>query len=168
MQITFMDFKDIYADEVLEARRDRSKRARFWAKIVSLVLVLTVASTLRSEPQLRLALMSAGVDGISALRGSSDSGGPSFMKTWMANAQSQAQRQNRIAEAQPEEVAPLRSKHTVKVNRHSFAKANPLSGIGPAAKGTAQGRSSRGETIDDTAAMADQLGQAMGSMKVGN
>lgn len=64
-----MSFAETYAEERLESRRIRAERARFWAKCVSLILMLTVALALRSEPQLRQALMSAGVDGIAALAG---------------------------------------------------------------------------------------------------
>ena len=64
-----MTFKDTYADAVLESRRIRSQRAGFWAKVVGLLLVLTIGATLRSEPQLRLALMSAGMDAVMAMTG---------------------------------------------------------------------------------------------------
>lgn len=58
-----MSFRDVYSNEVLESRRARSQRARFWGKVVSIVLMLTVAVTLRTEPQLRSALVSAAMAG---------------------------------------------------------------------------------------------------------
>lgn len=64
-----MSFAETYSHEVIETRRIRAQRARFWAKLISLLLMITVAAVLRSEPQLRTALMSAAVDGVTALRG---------------------------------------------------------------------------------------------------
>lgn len=64
-----MSFSDVYANEVLESRRTRSDRARFWAKIVSFLLMITVAVTLRSDPQLRVALISAAMNGVSNVMG---------------------------------------------------------------------------------------------------
>lgn len=59
-----MTFKDIYGHEVLQSRRDRSRRALFWSRIVGIVLMLTVGVVLRSEPDLRQALMTAGMNGV--------------------------------------------------------------------------------------------------------
>lgn len=64
-----MSFADTYGQEVIESRRIRSERARFWAKLVGFALMLLVAVTLRSEPELRSALVSAGVERLMALRG---------------------------------------------------------------------------------------------------
>lgn len=66
-----MSFRDIYSNEVLESRRARSQRARFWGKVVSIVLMLTVAVTLRTEPQLRSALVSAAMAGALQVTGRS-------------------------------------------------------------------------------------------------
>ncbi|WP_281991355.1 hypothetical protein [Sulfitobacter geojensis] len=66
-----MSFRDVYSNEVLESRRARSQRARFWGKVVSIVLMLTVAVTLRTEPQLRSALVSAAMAGAMQLTGRS-------------------------------------------------------------------------------------------------
>lgn len=59
-----MTFAGTYRDEVIASRRDRSRRAFFWAKVTSIVLMLTIAVTLRAEPDLRRLLMSAGMDAI--------------------------------------------------------------------------------------------------------
>lgn len=64
-----MSFAETYNHEVIETRRIRAQRARFWAKLISLLLMITIAAVLRSEPQLRSALMGAAVDGVTALRG---------------------------------------------------------------------------------------------------
>lgn len=56
-----MSFADTYGHEVLESRRTRSQRAGFWAKLVSLMLMVLVAVTLRSEPELRRALIEASI-----------------------------------------------------------------------------------------------------------
>ncbi|WP_386625464.1 hypothetical protein [Sulfitobacter geojensis] len=66
-----MSFRDIYSNEVLESRLARSQRARFWGKVVSIVLMLTVAVTLRTEPQLRSALVSAAMAGAMQVTGRS-------------------------------------------------------------------------------------------------
>lgn len=66
-----MSFREIYANEVLEQRRTRAQRARFWGKVVSLVLMLTIAVTLRTEPQLRRALISAAMAGAMQVTGRS-------------------------------------------------------------------------------------------------
>ncbi|MFY0646769.1 hypothetical protein [Sulfitobacter geojensis] len=66
-----MSFRDVYSNEVLESRRARSQRARFWGKVVSIVLMLTVAVTLRTEPQLRSALVSAAMAGAMQVTGRS-------------------------------------------------------------------------------------------------
>ncbi|MEM6304678.1 MAG: hypothetical protein AAF744_08160 [Pseudomonadota bacterium] len=59
-----MSFTDTYQEEIIASRRDRSRRAFFWAKITSLLLVITIGVTLRAEPELRRLLMSAGMDTI--------------------------------------------------------------------------------------------------------
>ncbi len=57
-----MSLSEIYRHEVLQSRRDRSRRAFFWARIMGLALMLTIGATLRSEPQLRSAIARAGMD----------------------------------------------------------------------------------------------------------
>ncbi|MEW9920820.1 hypothetical protein AB2B41_14495 [Marimonas sp. MJW-29] len=66
-----MSFAETYSEEVIETRRIRAQRARFWARIVSLMLMITVAATLHSEPRLRAALMTAAINGVMALTGGS-------------------------------------------------------------------------------------------------
>jgi len=64
-----MSFQDVYHNEVLVSRRTRSQRASFWAKILGVVLMIVIGATLRSEPQLRQALVTAGMDGVAAVSG---------------------------------------------------------------------------------------------------
>ncbi len=64
-----MAFEDIYRSEVLQSRRDRSRRSLFWARVLGIMLMLTIGLTLRSEPDLRRALMEAGMNGIARIAG---------------------------------------------------------------------------------------------------
>ncbi|MDD9719981.1 hypothetical protein PVW51_04725 [Sulfitobacter sp. PR48] len=64
-----MDFFETYRHEVLQSRRDRSRRALFWSRILGIVLMLTIAAILRAEPDLRRALTTAGSDAILAMMG---------------------------------------------------------------------------------------------------
>ncbi|MBD3664228.1 hypothetical protein [Sulfitobacter aestuariivivens] len=54
-----------YREQVRVSRQDRSRRAFFWAKVVSFVLMITVAATLRADPELRRVLINAGMDAVS-------------------------------------------------------------------------------------------------------
>ena len=99
-----MNPKESYRHEVLQSRRDRSRRAFFWARIFGLALMLTIGATLRSEPELRSALARAGMDAIKATI-------------------------NQTQPAQTAALAPINSslpKSRVKVNRFggSFVKAD--------------------------------------------
>ncbi|MGJ8617755.1 MAG: hypothetical protein ACSHWS_13020 [Sulfitobacter sp.] len=62
-------FKEIYQNEVLQSRRDRSRRAFFWARIVGLALMITIGAILRSEPQLRQMIATAGMDAVMRMAG---------------------------------------------------------------------------------------------------
>ncbi len=64
-----MSFKETYRNEVLQSRRDRSRRAFFWARITGLVLLLTIGATLRSDPELGRALAVAGMDAVMDIAG---------------------------------------------------------------------------------------------------
>ena len=64
-----MTFRETYRSEVNESRRDRSRRACFWAKVVSIVLMVTIGATLRAEPQLRAALASVAMNTVLRLAG---------------------------------------------------------------------------------------------------
>tara|TARA_R110002124_G_scaffold20886_2_gene81200 strand:+ start:747 stop:1184 length:438 start_codon:yes stop_codon:yes gene_type:complete len=64
-----MEFAETYRYEVIQSRRDRSRRALFWSRILGIVLMLTIAGVLRSEPDLRRALSTAGSDAILAIAG---------------------------------------------------------------------------------------------------
>ena len=59
-----MEFAQTYRHEVIQSRRDRSRRARFWSRIVGIVLMLTIAAVLKMEPDLRRALSEAGTNAI--------------------------------------------------------------------------------------------------------
>ncbi|MGC1495574.1 MAG: hypothetical protein WA790_07185 [Sulfitobacter sp.] len=65
-----ISLSEIYRHEVLQSRRDRSRRAFFWARVMGLVLMVTIGATLRSEPELRSAIARAGMDAIVAASGS--------------------------------------------------------------------------------------------------
>jgi len=62
-----MDFKETYRHEVYLSRKDRSRRAFFAAKITGIALALTIGASLRAAPELRGALMTAGMDGIARI-----------------------------------------------------------------------------------------------------
>lgn len=62
-----MNFANTYSEEVLQSRRDRSRRAFFWARVLSFVLMITFAATLRADPKLRNLLMESGMDAIAAI-----------------------------------------------------------------------------------------------------
>lgn len=64
-----MGFAETYHDAVVLSRRDRSRRAMFWARILGVVLMLTCAAILRAEPDLRRALTGAGMDAVTRLAG---------------------------------------------------------------------------------------------------
>lgn len=61
-----MSFSDTYRHEVYLSRKDRSRRALFWAKVISFVLMVTIGATLRAEPELRRVLMDAGMDAVTS------------------------------------------------------------------------------------------------------
>ena len=64
-----MKFAETYRHEVIQSRRDRSRRALFWSRVLGIVLMLMIAAVLRSEPELRRALSTAGSDAILAMAG---------------------------------------------------------------------------------------------------
>ena len=72
MLVLPMEFSDTYRDQVLQSRKDRSRRAIFWSRIVGVVLMLTVGVILRSEPGLRADLANAGMDFIATVSGQQD------------------------------------------------------------------------------------------------
>lgn len=69
-----MSFSDTYRHEVYLSRKDRARRALFWAKIVGLVLVVTIGATVRAEPELRRVFMTAGMDAVAAFADLNQSG----------------------------------------------------------------------------------------------
>ncbi|MGC1503094.1 MAG: hypothetical protein WA782_03035 [Sulfitobacter sp.] len=108
-----MSFRDIYSNEVLESRRTRSQRARFWGKIVSILLMLTVAVTLRTEPQLRGALISAAMAGAMHVTGRSvPASSPDVPVAFAAPPHSS-----------PEPVGNTKIRDRIKVNRPGSSSA---------------------------------------------
>lgn len=134
-----MTFNDLYRDNVILSRRDRSRRALFWARITGLALMLCVGAILRSEPQLRQDLMVAGMDVIAGATGrhakpaarTAPAVGPTDTAPILA-----------AAPAAPEAVK--RPRDRVKVNRH---------GVGA------------GEV--DAQGLADQVGKTLAARPVG-
>lgn len=64
-----MDFRRTYHAEVLQSRRDRARRAIFWSRATGVLLMITVAATLRSEPELRRVLADAGINAMLKVTG---------------------------------------------------------------------------------------------------
>ena len=64
-----MSFAETYRAEVLQSRRDRARKAFFWSRILSVVLMLNIALILRAEPELRRALIVSGMSLMSSVTG---------------------------------------------------------------------------------------------------
>ncbi|MGB3245565.1 MAG: hypothetical protein WBB25_13605 [Sulfitobacter sp.] len=62
-----MGFADTYHEQVFQSRRDRARRAFFWARILGVVLMLSIGVTLRADPKLRSLLTEAGMDALASL-----------------------------------------------------------------------------------------------------
>ncbi len=102
-----MSFAGTYHEEVIASRRDRSRRAFFWAKVTSIALMLTIAVALRAEPELRRVLMGAGMEAVQSFAG------PQREGEFLAHASAQPFLQSQTSE--PEQSHLPRSR--VKVNR---------------------------------------------------
>ncbi len=102
-----MSFAGTSQEEIITSRRDRSRRAFFWAKITSVVLILTIAVTLRAEPDLRRLLMGAGMNAVMRFANINHGEDPAALPAGLPFPQAQA--------AQAEQSQLPRSK--VKVNR---------------------------------------------------
>ena len=90
-----MQFADTYQHEVMKSRQIRSQRAKFWARITGLVLMLTIGAILRSEPQLRQDLLRVGVDAVLMVSGR-DSQPTSLAEIETAQNQASQIRVNRL------------------------------------------------------------------------
>lgn len=64
-----MSFADTYREEVVESRRARGRTARFVGRLIGFVLALAFMATLQSQPELRQAMMEAGMRGVGAVMG---------------------------------------------------------------------------------------------------
>ena len=121
-----MGFADTYREEVLQSRRIRSRRVLFWSRIVGLALVILIAAILRAEPDLRRALLTAGMNTAARVTGIGGEAGPTLA---FANPQ------NASREAFPG-ISPATNplppsnlpRSQVKVNRHNHGPAFQSSG----------------------------------------
>lgn len=108
-----MNYEDIYRDNVILSRRDRSRRALFWSRIVGVVLMLCIGVILRSEPQLRQDLMYAGMDAIAKVTGTKANPSPAALQVEAAAPQNTQRPRDRIkvnrygAAAQDQDVQGL-------------------------------------------------------------
>lgn len=120
-----MNFQATYQAEVLQSRRTRSQRAHFWAKVIGIVLMITIGATLRSEPQLRQAIMNAGMDGVMAVTGQEmpAAQGQSTYPADMAAMQGLLAEASRMQETTTPQNHPT---DAVKVNRHGLGEASTL------------------------------------------
>lgn len=91
-----MNHQDIYRDNVILSRRDRSRRALFWSRIVGIVLMLCIGVILRSEPQLRQDLMIAGMDAIAKVTGTKAGPSPAAPEGDAVAAQNDQRPRDRI------------------------------------------------------------------------
>ena len=153
-----MRFSETYSEAVRETRRIRAQRAGFWAKWVSLALLITIGATLRSEPGLRQALMSAGMDAVMALTGSVPPSSRSTADTTDLEALLQQAHAMAPSEQDPD------SQEAVKVNRPGIS-AGTGSGIHrirvTPSTGTPQ------MAPDPLSEMAAQIGGTMQEMQAG-
>jgi hypothetical protein len=165
-----MSFQDVYHNEVLLSRRTRSQRSHFWAKVVGVVLMVIIGATLRSEPQLRQALFTAGMDGVAAASGAvqapSQVSQPAYQLPDTSQMQGMfAQTQNAQPGAPVQTKVVARPRDAVRVNRH---------GAGPALATKAQAAEqpfgvSQPDITDAQAASAaaQDLSKLLQSMKPG-
>ncbi|QFT57374.1 hypothetical protein FIU94_00945 [Sulfitobacter sp. THAF37] len=135
-----MNFAETYRHEVLQSRRDRSRRALFWSRILGIVLMLTIGAVLRAEPDLRRALATAGSDAILAMTGRAAAAPAAPLSVPAAPPQTAQDHGVRVA---------TRPRDRVKVNRP--ANAQPVAdATGPAI---------------DPAALANEIGAQLQTMK---
>lgn len=155
-----MSFAETYSHELLETRRIRSQRARFWAKIVSFALMLTLGATFYSEPQLRQAIMQTGMQGVMSLSGRS----AAVPQTSVALPTDLAALQNQL---QQDQTGAPQVSTGIKVNRFGpdssarpvFRKVQPATEAPAAQMAPNQGT--------DSTAMAQQLGRLLQKLQVG-
>ena len=161
-----MSFDETYHHEVLKSRRTRSDRARFWAKVVSFVLMITFAATLRSEPQLRNALVEGGTQVVLSLTGKTAAYQPQARQPQAAMPDMQ-QLQKLIGENQfrfdqsPGAKPPV-EETGIKVNRSGvqsgprFIKVNPGKGSDPMV--------TQPNPLSDVAGTSNQIGELIRSI----
>ncbi len=168
-----MSFEETYQAEVLQSRRTRSQRALFWAKIVGFALMLTIGAVLRSEPQLRQAIMGLGMDAIktasdtkspaqSAPSGVPIAGTPDISQIGALLSQMQGTQAAAPPAPDPAVGKPTTGfRDAVRVNRHGSGQGGPspfqsVSNQGPALQIPGSGAGS-----PDAGAIASDLGKLM-------
>jgi hypothetical protein len=110
-----MGFTDTYREHVIACRRDRARRAIFISRVLGIMLMVTLGFALRSEPQLRSALLSAAMDVMEKSRGAvaASEGGSA---SWSAVSTAEPDRSVSVA------TGPTGLRDRVKVNRHFNAE----------------------------------------------
>ena len=161
-----MTFSDTYAQEVLQSRRTRSQRAGFWAKIVSILLAVTVIATFRSEPELRQGLTLAASDAVLKLTGrqAALSAAASRKSSGTNGSALQEMMQKQGAMPQPD----MGRLDAVKVNRPGLdqGQSHLSKRVSPAVSDV-QTRQSRAAQVTETSQMADQLDRLLRDMQPG-
>ena len=174
-----MTFSENYRYEVLQSRRTRRTRALFWAKVLSLLLMILVAVTMRSEPHLRQALTSAAMEAAMNVAGKVTQAqaepsasvpddmdrvpDPSQMMRYLPTLMDSMAEETKVLREETD-----RAPQGIKINRPGVAQD---SGTGfkrvlaPTAE--RQTRPSRDGQIKDTQAAADALQNLMKDFKVG-
>ena len=126
--------------------------------------MITTAAALRSEPQLRQAIMSAGMDGIMALTARKASVPVPTTTPDIASLQALMQ-QAQSQMLQPQATQPSLSRNGVRVNRLGFTQGNGVQ-FQPAPSQTQTNPASDTQS-EQTQAMADQLGRLLQGLRVG-
>lgn len=157
-----MSFAETYSHELLETRRIRSQRARFWSKIVSLALMLTLGAVFYSEPQLRFALMQAGTKGVMQLTGRSAAGASDAPA--LPGGGDLSGLQNLLQAAQQQSAAPNTSpRPTVVINRGGDSTPGQ-----PRFQRVGNGEEQAPvQGLNDPSAMAEQVSRLLEQFKIG-
>ena len=172
-----MTFCNTYAEEVLQSRRTRSQRAGFWAKVVSVLLAVTLIATFRSESELRQELTLAASDAVLKLTGrqaalsaaANQQQSGASVPAWQAkmrDTQSQMMQEMHDGGASPQ--PDTARANTIKVNRHSLnqTRGHGFKRITPPVSAP-QDQKSRGAQVTDSQQVADQLDRMLRSMQPG-
>lgn len=150
-----MSFAETYSYERLETRRIRSQRARFWAKVVSLLLMLTLGAVFYTEPQLRQSLMQAGMQGVMTLTGRNATPAQAPDSGNVANLQQLLQ------QAQGSTPAPA-PEPGVRVNRYG-----PETSTRPQFQRVRGSEPAAAPAPSDSTAMAEQIGKLLERFQAG-